>query len=174
MNYDDKITKNFYYREILRSKTALRLGIDNTPNPEQIKNAEFHAHNIMQPTRDKFGKILVSSWFRVPELCVAIGSKETSNHTTGGTTDFYLFGSKTSLISVGIWIAGNRDFSELIFEYMPHGWLHCASFKGRNERVIKLKDKNLPGGQPLLDTVTFHHGIFDIAAGEIYFYHSLV
>ena len=45
------ISKNISYKESIRSNTATRLGIDNTPNDEQISNMRLVAEMIFQPLR---------------------------------------------------------------------------------------------------------------------------
>ena len=46
------LTKNFSLTEMTQSQTALRSGIDNEPNAEQIENLKQLCKNILQPLRD--------------------------------------------------------------------------------------------------------------------------
>ena len=79
---------NFRYKEFVRSSTALRLGIKNIPNEHQWQSIERVAGNIIQPVREKFGRIRITSGFRSIKLCKAIGSSINSNHTRGEAIDF--------------------------------------------------------------------------------------
>jgi len=43
---------------------------------------------ILQPVRDHFGRVKVTSGFRSPELCQAIGSSPNSQHARAEAADF--------------------------------------------------------------------------------------
>ena len=82
------LSKNFSVDELIKSQTAERKGIDNTPNADALYNLRLLAENILQPIRDKFGAFIVSSGYRSTALCEAIGSKPTSQHAFGQAGDF--------------------------------------------------------------------------------------
>ena len=63
-----KLSLNFSLKELTASQTADRKGIDNTPTEEHIENLKLLCENILQPTRDEWGIISVSSGYRSPEL----------------------------------------------------------------------------------------------------------
>lgn len=46
-----KISEHISYKEGIRSTTALRLGIDNTPDEYQLQNMELIAEKIFEPLR---------------------------------------------------------------------------------------------------------------------------
>ena len=72
-----KLSKNLSLKEMTKSWTALRKGIDNTPTPEHIENMKALAENIFQPIRDYFGvPIHISSGYRSKALNVAIGGSK--------------------------------------------------------------------------------------------------
>jgi hypothetical protein len=50
-----KISEHISYKEATRSVTALRLGIDNTPNEYQLQNMEIVAKNVFEPLRKAVG-----------------------------------------------------------------------------------------------------------------------
>jgi hypothetical protein len=59
------ISKNISYNEAIKSNTAIKNGIDNTPNEVQLKAMEIVADKIFQPVRENFcTSIFVSSFFR--------------------------------------------------------------------------------------------------------------
>ena len=86
------LTENFTLDEMIKSQTAERKGIDNYPEKEHIENLKLLAENILQPIRDKFGAFIVSSGYRSPELCVAVGSTIKSQHAKGQAADFEVSG----------------------------------------------------------------------------------
>ena len=70
-----ELSKNFTLREMTRSQTATRKGIDNNPSGTHEANLILLCQHILQPLRDYYGRPLrVTSGYRSPELCVAIGS----------------------------------------------------------------------------------------------------
>lgn len=133
---------HFTYNEFIKSDTALRKGIDNKPNGDQINNIGKLVDRVLEPTRDKFGPIRITSGFRTPELCLAIGSSPTSNHTRGEAADIEPVNCHIQLIDVLEWIYNNCEFRELIAEYFPLGWIHVAYREGANVKKLKLKDKD--------------------------------
>jgi zinc D-Ala-D-Ala carboxypeptidase len=68
------LSQNFTLQELTKSDTAVRKGIDNNPNSDQITKLQLLCENILQPVRDHFGPVVVTSGYRSPELSVAIGS----------------------------------------------------------------------------------------------------
>ena len=76
-----ELSKNFTLREMTRSQTATRKGIDNNPTGTHQSNLVLLCQNILQPLRDYYGRPLrVTSGYRSPELCIAIGSSVNSQH----------------------------------------------------------------------------------------------
>lgn len=133
---------NFRYNEFVKSSTAIRLGIKNIPNEEQWQSIEKVAEHIIQPVRNHFGPIRITSGFRCVELCTAVGSSARSNHTRGEAIDFEPFDKKIHLIEVIEWIHLNCNYRELIAEYFPDGWIHAAYRTDQNVKKMKLKDSN--------------------------------
>ena len=68
------LSRNFTLSELIKSDTAIRKGINNNPNAEQIEKLKALCENILQPVRDHFGRVKVTSGFRSVDLCLAIGS----------------------------------------------------------------------------------------------------
>ena len=82
------LSRNFTLQELIKSDTAIRKGIDNNPNSDQIKKLQLLCERVLQPVRDQFGRVKVTSGFRSPELCLAIGSSLESQHTKAEAVDF--------------------------------------------------------------------------------------
>ena len=88
-----KLSENFSLIELIKSQTAERKSIDNTPSPEHQENLKRLCESILQRVRDHFGRVVsVSSGYRSKELCTAIGSKTTSQHAKGEAADFEIYG----------------------------------------------------------------------------------
>lgn len=139
---DNGKNSNFKYGEFTKSSTALRKGIYNIPNEKQWINIELLVRNILQPVRDKFGAIRITSGYRSVELCEAIGSSSSSNHARGQAADFEPYNHNVNLIDIITFIDDELEYRELIAEYFPDGWVHAAYREGNNNRQSKLKDEN--------------------------------
>ena len=132
------LTKNFSLLELTKSQTAERKGIDNTPSTEHQENLKSLCTAILQPVRDHFSKVVtISSGYRSPELCTAIGSKITSQHAKGEAADFEIFGVSNK--ELADWIYYNTQYDQLILEYWNEsdpnsGWVHCSFSRGKNRR----------------------------------------
>ncbi len=126
-----QLTEHFSLREMTKSQTAMRRGIDNTPTDEHMEALTSLCTNILEPIRKHFGvAVLVSSGYRSPELCREIGSKSTSQHAKGQAADFEL-GGGVSNYDVAWWCRENLDFDQLILEYYTpddpkSGWVHIS------------------------------------------------
>ena len=60
-----KLSQNFSLRELTKSQTAERKGIDNTPTDEHIENLKLLCENILQPVRNEWGVVSVSSGYPI-------------------------------------------------------------------------------------------------------------
>ena len=134
-----KLTENFSLNELTKSQTAERKGIDNTPSAEHQENLKSLCEMILQPIRDHFEQVVsVSSGYRSPELCVAIGSSTKSQHASGCAADFEIFGISNK--ELADYIDQNLDYDQLILEYWKgedepnSGWVHCSYTNGSNRK----------------------------------------
>ena len=143
-----QLSKNFNLVEMTKSQTATRKGIDNTPSAEHQGNLQSLCMHVLQPIRDHFSQVVtVSSAYRSPELCLAIGSKTTSQHAKGEAADFEIFGVSNK--ELADYINENLDYDQLILEYWTEadpnsGWVHCSYSEGnnRNQYLKAYKDDN--------------------------------
>ena len=133
-----KLSENFSLLELTKSQTAERKGIDNTPGTEHQENLKKLCENVLQPVRDHFERVVsVSSGYRSPELCTAIGSKITSQHAKGEACDFEIFGVSNKELAA--WIHYNTNYDQLILVYWKEsdpnsGWVHCSYSESNNRR----------------------------------------
>lgn len=137
MNISEHIT----YTEATRSDTANKLGIDNTPNIDQLKSMKLAACRVFEPVRNHFGKpIRINSFFRSQELNKAIGGARNSQHMKGEAIDMSAIPS-TGLTNSQIfnWIKDNLEFDQLIWEYgniNNPAWVHVSFSAEKNRNQI--------------------------------------
>ena len=123
------LSRNFTLSELTKSDTAIRKGINNNPNAEQIEKLKALCENILQPVRDHFGRVKITSGYRSPELCAAIGSSARSQHAKAEAADFECVGVDNA--ELFDWIKSNLSPDQLILEfYTPgepnSGWIHAS------------------------------------------------
>ena len=125
-----KLSENFSLAEMTKSQTATRKGIRNEPSTEHIENLIHLAETVLQPVREHFGKpVMISSGYRSPELCEAIGSSSKSQHAKGEAADFEIHSVDNKELAT--WITKNCEFDQLILEFYDgvdpnSGWVHCS------------------------------------------------
>ena len=131
-----KLSLNFSLKELTASQTAERKGINNTPTEEHIENLKLLCENILQPTRDEWGIISVSSGYRSPELCLAIGSSERSQHAKGQAADFECHRVDNKMLFE--WVTNELDYDQAILEFYngtpDSGWIHVSYNKDGNRK----------------------------------------
>ena len=86
-----RLSKNFTLKELTRSNTAFRLGINNEPSKEGIYKLTILATEILQPLRDRLGALRVTSGYRSFVLSEAIGSSSRSQHCRYEAIDLQYF-----------------------------------------------------------------------------------
>lgn len=124
-----QLSERFQLHEFLRSQTASRLGIDNTPTDTVIRKLQALCHNVLEPVRLEFGPVRISSGYRSPALNKAIGGSASSQHCLGEAADFEVPG--VSNLDVAQWMHRKLNYDQLILEfYTPgqpnSGWVHVS------------------------------------------------
>lgn len=131
-----RLSPHFTLLEAVRSSTALRVGIDNTPSPDIIVNLKRTAVKILEPVREHFGvPFSPSSWFRCDKLNAYLKGSKTSDHPKGFSVDFEVPGVDNLTLAKAV--QELCDFDQLILEFHdpaePHsGWVH-ASYRSAAE-----------------------------------------
>lgn len=144
MKYNDRVSKNISYGEATKSATAIKKGIDNTPDAEQLANMRYIAENIFEKVRGHFKcPIAVSSFFRCAELNKAVGSKITSQHGKGEAMDLDadVYGIITNKCIYN-YIKKNLEFDQLIWEFGDDNnpaWVHVSLTQNGSNRKQCLK-----------------------------------
>ena len=124
-----KLSKNFSLKELTRSQTAIRHGIINLPNQEQLVCLTALTTAILQPIREVHGRVDINSGLRVLELNRKIGSGDTSQHVLGQAADLEC--PSIDNLKLAQWIEQNLKFDQLILEFYEQGeptsgWIHVS------------------------------------------------
>jgi hypothetical protein len=128
-------------KELLFSETATRLGIDNTPTDQILINLQTLIYEVITPIINQFGDIKITSGYRSPELCKAIGSSVTSQHAFGMAVDCEVLGVPNK--ELADWVVNHLEFDQVILEFWKaeepnSGWVHC-SYKPSGNRKMYLR-----------------------------------
>ena len=137
------ISKHVSYREGVYSITATRLGVDNTPNNEQLSNMELVAEKVFEPLREWVGgPIKINSFFRGSKLNKAIGGAKSSQHMKGQAIDIDDTYGIVANSEMYHWIKENLDFDQLIWEFGDDdnpNWIHVSYVSEDSNRRRCLK-----------------------------------
>lgn len=137
------ISKHISYKEATRSVTALRLGIDNTPNEYQLQNMELLAEKVFEPLRIAVGgPIKINSFMRVEKLNQAIGGSSRSQHCQGRAIDLDDTYGYMSNKDMFYYIKNNLDFDQIIWEFGTNenpDWIHVSYVDADSNRKKCLK-----------------------------------
>lgn len=144
-----KLSKHLSLREVTKSNTADRLGLDNNPDNRQLANLKTIASEVFEPVRVYFGTpIGISSGFRGVELNKAVRGSKTSQHCKGEALDLdadMFKGVKNS--EIFNYIKDILDFDQLIWEYGTDdepNWVHVSyvsKAENRNQILKAVKGK---------------------------------
>tara|TARA_B100001094_G_scaffold123944_1_gene119757 strand:- start:1350 stop:1808 length:459 start_codon:yes stop_codon:yes gene_type:complete len=124
------ISKHISYKEGVYSRTAMRRGIKNNPNAEQMQNMVAIAEEVFEPLRAYVGgPIKINSFFRSPELNKAIGGSSKSQHCHGQAIDLDDTFGKATNAEMYEFIKQNLDFDQMIWEFGDDknpDWVHIS------------------------------------------------
>lgn len=138
------LSKNFTLAEMTFSPTAIKKGIDNTPNAQTIKNLQALCEKVLEPLRAHIGgPIKVSSGYRSDALNSLIGGAKSSQHKTGQAADVDL---KDKCAEAFHWIMANLDYDQIIWEFgndEQPDWIHVSySTKGNRKNAMRAIKSN--------------------------------
>ena len=144
-----KLSENLDLSEVIRSESAKRNGISNTPTPEHIENLKALAEKIFQPIRDHFKKpIRISSGYRSKELNAKVGGSATSQHSKGQAIDLDNDGTDITNRQIFDFVKDNLPFDQLIYEFGDDdnpNWVHISYNRNGKQRGQVLKAYKLNG-----------------------------
>lgn len=129
-----QLSKYFTLEEMLFSDTAIRKGIDNTPDDKSLKNLKELSLLCLDLIREDLGlPVFVTSGFRCKKLNRLVGGalSPISQHTKGQAADIRVDGMDTEDLYQHIKSSG-IEFDQLIQEY--DSWVHVSFNKGKNRK----------------------------------------
>lgn len=127
-----QITEHFGLKELTRSETARRLGLQNTPSSAEMANIQYTAEQL-EKIRAYVGRgIVVTSCFRSERVNKAVGGSPTSAHRFGLAADCDAIGLTSLAFAkeiIKMRDEGEITFDQLILEFPERGdgaWVHVG------------------------------------------------
>lgn len=116
--------KYFTLKEFIRSSTAERLKIDNTPSFTVVNNLLRLCALVLDDARMKLDRpIIVNSGYRCIELNRRVGGVYNSQHLTGLACDISCSDNRL-LFDI---LAGNPNIDQLLYEHSGKStWIHVS------------------------------------------------
>jgi len=144
-----KLTTHFALSEFTRSESAKREGLDNTPTAEHLENLKTLCEKVLEPIRERYGSINISSGYRGKMLNHFIGGSVSSDHCVGRAADIDMDDSGTGVTNTEIfnYIKDNLDYDQLIWEFGTKekpDWVHVG-YRGKDNRKQTLRATKVNG-----------------------------
>lgn len=117
------LSSHFSLEEFVTSGYAVRNGIDNTPNDEQIDNLRFLCSTLEEIRLLLDKPMIILSGYRCPKLNSAIGGAKNSQHTLGLAADFICPQFGTPYDVADEIMRANIRVDQLIYE---GSWVHVS------------------------------------------------
>lgn len=133
------LSPHFILYEFTRSGIAYEQGIKNEPGLKERNALTDLCNNILEPLRQQFGPIVISSGYRSPQVNALAGGVKNSQHLTGEAADI-AGASVERLRQYYNFITRNLDFDQLILEPNDQHprWLHVSYTSKRKNRHAKV------------------------------------
>lgn len=115
----------FSLAELIKSSTATKHHIDNTPPADVIKNLQYGVDMVLDPLRRTYGKpIIITSGYRCQKLNTLVGGVSNSWHTQGNAADIHV-DSLTEATKLFSNLQKIPSVDTVLFEHSGTGqWLH--------------------------------------------------
>ena len=147
-----QITEHFSLKELTRSETARRLGLQNTPSSAEMANIQYTAEQL-EKIRAYVGRgIVVTSCFRSERVNKAVGGSPTSAHRFGLAADCDAVGLTSLAFAkeiIKMRDEGRITFDQLILEFPERGdgaWVHVG-FRRNSQMRNQIMTATKKGGK---------------------------
>jgi zinc D-Ala-D-Ala carboxypeptidase len=140
----ENVSKHITLDEAITSATALRNGINNSPDSVTFERMKLVANKCFEPLREWYGKpIRINSFYRSQLLNVKVGGSSTSQHVKGEAIDISA-GNKVENKKLYDWLIANLpEWDQILWEYgndIGPDWIHISyKQKGNRKQVIRIK-----------------------------------
>lgn len=115
----------FTLNELIKSETAARHKIDNTPPAAIIENLQYGVDMVLDPLRRLYGQpIRINSGFRCEKLNKLVGGVPNSWHQVGNAADIHISSAEEAKILFAN-LQKLPSVDTILFEHSKNAqWLH--------------------------------------------------
>lgn len=137
--------KYFTLAELVKSDTAKKKNIDNTPSWEVVEHLSELVEKVLDPLRAAYGMpIKISSGYRCPALNKAVKGAATSVHMIGYAADMQVGGSFNKFRDFVVkWFkTTGTKFDQLLIERNAKTgdmWLHIGQYNNNGQQRGQIK-----------------------------------
>lgn len=122
-----KLTRSYTLEELTHTST----GLPNSPSVDEAAHLADLASTILQPIRDYWGGIWITSGFRGAEVNKAVGGSPTSQHCKGEAADFKPLEANIDVVFRWLVRESGIFYGQAILEKVGHGvdkkeWIHVS------------------------------------------------
>ena len=139
-----KLTDHFSLKEFTDSAKAQKLGIENKPTLEHIKNLKRLSEKL-EIVREGLNKIItITSGYRCPALNKAVGGEKTSKHLEGNAADINVSISLREVMNYCIKNKDKINYDKIIYETGKEGenWIHFQQLNDESKhRKLAIRGK---------------------------------
>ena len=113
----------------LEELTTTNTGLSNVPSSSARANLDKLANEVLEPLRERFGPIIISSGYRSPATNAAVGGVSDSAHLSGSAIDAFAEDG-TSAATMAAWLYDSSLPLNQVLIYWNKGHLHIARDTG--------------------------------------------
>jgi hypothetical protein len=143
-----RLSPHFTLDELTHSEYAVRMGLDNTPTSNIIRNLTSLADRL-ETVRNILGDkpIVVTSAYRSPQVNAGVGGSAQSAHMLGNAADILCptFGRPKDVVAVLRAHFNRLAYDQIILEYpdsVSGGWTHVGfATRPRGQVLVKRPGK---------------------------------
>lgn len=124
MDLREKLSPHFTLGEMVRTSHR---HIDNTPSVDVVDRLRALCVDFLEPVRDRFGPLWITSGYRSQNLNGSIGGSKVSAHMYGCAADFVPLYSHSTAEIVEWIVESKLFFDQVIDEYSStSNWIHLG------------------------------------------------
>ena len=118
-----QLSTNFTSEEL----TVTDTGLYNTPNESSLNNLKYLTDYILQPIRNRWGIVTVTSGYRSDEVNTTVGGIASSAHLKGRAVDFIPMEADINVVFDWIVAESGLTYGSVIFEHKGgKRWIHVS------------------------------------------------
>lgn len=118
-----RLSRDFTSEEL----TATNTGLSNMPGHTELEKLLYLANYILQPVRDRWGPLIVTSGYRSAAVNVRVGGSPSSQHLLGEAADLVPVSAGIDMVYRWLVLESGLSFAQAINEQKgKRRWIHVS------------------------------------------------